>query len=253
MVKTVRLGMPFRAHHTTDANAYMLGVVNWASQNRFAVSPSVAWTSLLPFTFNLIWTGALNDRAGAATWELDGSMGTRPIDYFAMIHDDIKPDGGWIGTLVGELEATGADLISAVVPIKDGRGLTSTAVDDTGDAWNPRRLTLKEVHDLPPTFGDSDVGGALLLNTGLWVCRFDRPWVERVGFRQQDCIVRRGGRFVAQTTPEDWDFTRQVRLQGGKVLATRKVGLEHERPEFTNRRPWGVWASDEGDSWSKAA
>jgi hypothetical protein len=194
---------------------------------------------LLPYTFNTLWTGFLNMRGR------DG----RPIPYFGMIHDDVIPDAGWLDALLGVLDETGADIVSAVVPIKDARGLTSTAADSTGDEWSPRRLAMRELVKLPDTFGEREChehfGGPILLNTGLWVARFDRPWVEKVSFRQQDKIIRLpDGSWTCQTKPEDWDFSRQVRALGGKLLATRKVGLDHERSEWTNRRAWGTWESD---------
>lgn len=230
----VGLMMPMRNAAGGDADALARGIAMKATDGRFDIAPGVAWTSILPYTFNLLWAGFLNMRR------------ERPIRYVAMIHDDIRPADGWLDTLVGELERTDADMVSAVVPIKDHRGLTSTGVDDTGDEWNPRRLSMTEAFMLPETFGDADLGFPVLLNTGLWVARFDRPWVERVCFRQCDKIERMpDGSFVPQTRPEDWDFSRQLRSLGCKIVATRKVKLTHERSEWHNAAPWGKWQSDE--------
>jgi hypothetical protein len=181
--------------------------------------------SLLTHSFNCLWASMLNDPA---------------FTHFAMIHSDVCPDPGWLDVLLAELDATGADLVSAVVPLKNGRGLTSTALD-TGDPWCPRRLSLAEIWERDETWTEP----GLLLNTGLWVCRRG-DWCERVQFRQQD-RVRRGpsGTFEVHTIPEDWDFTRQVREHGGRVYATRKVHLYHERREFHTAKPWGQWKTDE--------
>lgn len=232
--KLVALAMPNRAPAGVDAEALAAGIAGKATQSgQFDVAPGVAWTSLLPYTFNMLWTGFLN-------WK----QPRRP-DYFAMIHDDIVPDAGWLDTLIGILETEKADLVSAVVPIKDARGLTSTAIDTTGDHWNPQRLTMTEVAARPVTFGCAHAGGPLLLNTGLWVCRFDAPWCEKVHFRQQDRVVKSAsGEFYPQTISEDWDFSRQVRGHGGKILATSAVGLVHERAMYHNRSPWGEWTVD---------
>lgn len=228
-VPVVGVGMPLRGTHAHVVAA--MGVA-YATNGKCAIIPAFSSTSLLPFTFNNLWTGFLNRR------KEDG------IAYFAMIHDDVCPVSGWLDTLMAELEANDADAVSAVVPIKDTRGLTSTAVDGL-DEWNPRRLALKEIFDLPETFSENDVGGPLLLNTGLWLCRLDRSWCEKVAFRQQDRIVKLAdGTFAPQTKSEDWDFSRQMRLQGCKLFATRKVHLEHERPEWTNTRLWGTWDTD---------
>ena len=196
-----------------------------------SVQPTFAQASLLPLAFNLLWTQALN---AAKCGELT---------HFAMLHDDVCPDPGWLDVLLSELEWREADIVSAVVPMKDGRGLTSTALDVTGDEWNPYRLTLAEAFDREETFTHP----AILLNTGCWVCRLDRPWCRKVWFRQCDRTREEpDGNLSAQTASEDWNFSRDVRACGGtRLYATRKVRLDHERAEFTNRHPWGMWTRDE--------
>jgi len=231
----IALGLPHRSPPGFDQEALLCGIRSKASLkvDTVDVAPSMTWTSLLPYTFNLLWTGAINGRPA--------------LTHFAMLHDDIIPAAGWLDVLLEELETNDADLVSAVVPIKDGRGLTSTAVDCNPDKWNPRRLTMHEICGLPDTFGTEHVGGPILLNTGCWLARIDRPWAESVRFRQQD-EIRKGesGLFEAHTIPEDWDFSRQLHERGAKILATRKVKLHHSMPGFTNERPWGAWKTDEG-------
>lgn len=230
MNPVVALAMPLRNVQGMDREALARGIAAKATSRAVAIAPGQAWTSILPYTFNLLWCGFLGRRA---------ELG---LTHFAMIHDDIRPQEDWLDVLMDELAANDADVVSAVVPIKDNRGLTSTAIDDTGDEWNPRRLTLAEVFDRDETFTDQKI----LVNTGLWVCRFDRPWCERVAFRQQDRVIHTpDGKFIPSTKPEDWDFTRQVRGRGGRVFATRRVAIEHERPEWHNRFPWGTWKADE--------
>lgn len=223
----VFLGMPLRPAGTPHFVAMLASET--ASDGRADVQRAFASTSLLPFTFNQLWSSALNARADGFT-------------HFAMIHDDVLPGEGWLDKLMIELEANDAEIVSAVVPIKDAMGLTSTAVDDTGDEWNPRRLTLHEVFQLPETFTHPKI----LLNTGLWVCRLDRPWVDKVSFRQQDRIVRRmDGTCEPQTKSEDWDFSRQVRSLGfDRLFATRKVALDHDTPQWHTRHPWGTCKTD---------
>jgi hypothetical protein len=231
----IALGLPHRQSPGVDHEAMLCGIRMKASlkTDDYEVAPAMTWTSLLPYTFNLLWTGAIN--------------GSRKFDYFAMLHDDITPQAGWLDVLLEELIANDADLVSAVVPIKDERGLTSTAVDSNPDQWNPRRLTMREVCRLPDTFGSEHVGGPILLNTGCWVVRLGRTWTEQVRFRQQDEIRKNAdGVFEAHTIPEDWDFSRQLHSHGAKILATRKVKLHHGSPSFTNVRPWGQWESDQG-------
>ncbi len=194
-------------------------------------------TSMLTRCFNMLWCDAINARSAHA------------ITHVAMIHDDICPDPGWLDVLMDELESTGADMISAVIPIKNERGLTSTSVD-IGDPWIVRRLTMHEVFQMPPTFSASDVswnpdGKPLLLNTGLWLAKFDPAWVEQISFKFVNRIVKMpDGVWMSQDIPEDWDFSRQLHAFGCKLLATRKVGLYHQDPQFHNRHAWGTHATD---------
>jgi hypothetical protein len=192
--------------------------------------------SLLACVFNSAWARAC-DLYDAG--ELDG---------FAMIHSDIAPPPGWLDVLHREMLATGADVIAAAVPIKDDRGLSSTGVDDTGDPWRIRRLTMRQLKDLPETFTEADVGGPLLLNTGLWFCRLG-PWCDRVCFTIRDTIRKepdRDGKLrrKARVQPEDWDFSRQCRALGLNLAATRKVVVRHFGEEFwSNQDVWG-WDHD---------
>lgn len=215
-------------------------------------------TSLAIRCFNLLLCDVLNLRKRF------------PITHFAMMHDDICPDDGesrWLDILLDELEATGADMVSAVVPIKNAAGCTSTAVDMDGAPWVTRRLTMTEIMGLPPTFTIDDIPwrlpeSQLLVNSGLWLCRVDSGWMEKafpltnpsgapreasLAFRDYARIVQLpNGEYVAEDISEDWDWSRQLNAFGLKLAATRKVGLYHERPEFHNREAWGAWATDIG-------
>jgi hypothetical protein len=197
--------------------------------------------SLLPTVFNVCWSRARTlYRRGECT-------------HFAMVHADMGAPPGWIDTLHEQMQLANVDLISAVVPIKDMRGLTSTAIDDTGDPWRVRRLTLKEVDALPETFTDEDLGGKLLVNTGLWLCRLG-DWCRKVCFRQQDCIIEQeDGQDAARTIPEDWDFSRQLKALGVRIAATKAVRVKHygEMP-FASWEKWG-WDTDEANGQHPAA
>lgn len=235
----VFLGMP-----NYDGNVNMFAAMSFAtgaSKGKCKVFRSQSKSSLLPDAFNSLWVDCLNQR------------GKHGFTHFAMLHSDIAPEDGWVDTLVSELERTGADLISAVSPIKDTRGVTSTAIDDQRDPWTVlRRLTLKEVYNLPETFGAAEagwIGHRLLVNTGCWVCRLDRPWVEQcdtVFFEIKTRIIRENGGFTRQVIPEDWAFSRAVQDAGGRVLATRLVRLHHYGfHAYSNASPWGHWNEDE--------
>lgn len=193
-------------------------------------------SSILPLTFDVCWVHALTEyEKGEAT-------------HFAMLHDDVCPRENWLGILLDECDRLAADVVSAVVPLKDQRGLTSTAIDDTGDIWNPRRLSMKEIYDRDETFTDP----AILLNTGCWVADLSKPWtraerggVLNISFHQRNRIIRTPTGWQAQTRSEDWEFSRLVRQNGGTgQYATRKVSLFHEHSQWSNAGVWGTCQSD---------
>lgn len=221
-------------------------------------------SSLLACGFNQFWATALKLQQKGM-----------PITHFAMLHADIVPDTGWLEILMEDLLTSGADLVGAVVPIKDPLGLTSTAIDDPKDPFNvTRRLTMNEVYKLPEVFSATDCGyeeGRLLLNTGCWVCDFTKPWrlqseidsdtgkeVLKLRFTIRDQIRVHRSKvkndsgievdkvdYIPVVDPEDWNFSRQLQKLGAKVRATRRVGLDHKGGlPFSSREPWGEWEWD---------
>lgn len=200
--------------------------------------------SLLAFGFNDLWCQAVNLAA----------KGT--YNRFAMLHADVCPEEqGWLDRLERILQETGADVVSVVVPIKDMRGLTSTAIGDREDPWRVRgRITMRELMNMPQTFRGCDYepypDGVLLVNTGCWMARLDRgDWQRRVHFEIRDRIVElEGGELKAQCMPEDWHFSHQLRRLGVDVVATRAVAVRHVgRMEFVNNQVWGKYERD--PSW----
>jgi len=189
--------------------------------------------SLLAWNFNYPWAQAL-------TLQLHGSR----VDYFAMQHADIEPPDYWLDDLIEEMEAHDLDVLGVAVPIKDHHGLTSIALDrPDGDTWRPLcRLTLQEIFRLPETFTSETVGHPLLINTGLWVCRFDQAWNRKLRFTINDRIVFHVQRdaFTPQVEPEDWYFSRLCHELKLKVGCTRKIPVIHRGDApYTNAQPWG--------------
>lgn len=191
-------------------------------------------SSLLTMAFNSLWCTALN---------------ARPIDYFAMIHDDIVPSGDWwLDRMIDELRRSGADVLSVVMPIKDERGLTSTSfmAPSTGKM---RRLTMRQAAKLPPTFDAALAGhpGKMLLpNTGLWVCDFTKPWVEKICFTVRDRNFKDGGAWVTQCFSEDWDFGVQCAALGLRVCVTRAIEAVHIGEfKYPNFQGWGSLETDD--------
>jgi len=235
--KRIFLGMPGYGKQTQAAGRALWRAC--ADMNRVYVSQQVG--SLLASNFNQLWCEALNLV----------NEGKR-VDYFAMLHDDIGAEDGWLDSLIAELEAQELDVLQVVVPIKDSRGMTSMALHKEGDNWMPHcRLSMRDVFELPETFTSDDLGRKLLLNTGCWVCKFNIEWAKRVHFEINDRIVfnRSCLRYQAQTEPEDWGFSRQLHEVGQgptshlpplKIGATRKVKIIHQGEVIVgNDSPWG--------------
>lgn len=195
-------------------------------------------TSLLAHNFNLLWCWALNTAKKGQ------------IDYFAMQHSDIEPEDYWLDKLIDELEARNLDVLGVVSPIKDTRGITSIALDrEDGYTWKPHcRLSMSEIMRLPETFTSEDVKGLhVLLNTGLWVCKFDLKWASKVHFAINDRIVLDPeGNYVPEVESEDWYFSRLLHEQGLRIGCTRKVKLVHRgQMAFRNSVAWGTSDYDE--------
>lgn len=175
--------------------------------------------SLLPMNFNTLLDRAIKARNEGL------------VTHFAMVHSDVQARAGWLDILAGELEETGANLISAVIPIKSDEGLTSTAIGTVEDPWSYRYVHLEDRANLPATFGPDDVcddDEVLLVNTGLWLCDLRDPFWDTACFR---FVTRTGfdadGRRVSEIRPEDWELSRDMDAAGLQYRATWKVDIVH--------------------------
>lgn len=233
----VVLGMPRRGNQVSFGalQAYDL------FPTRGAVEVIRTWSlsTVLDHSFNQLWACALNlhEKVGAT--------------HFALIHDDVCPqEHGWMDTLVEEMDRHDADAIGTVIPIKTEQGLTSTAVasyDTSGDIWVNRRLTMTEVWEqLPETFSSEDVGGPLLLNTGLWVCKLGEWSRKDICFQTLNRLSRDpAGELIAESLSEDWNFSRQMTKRHCKLVATRKVKVVHDGDyAYPNDHAWGTLKQD---------
>lgn len=194
-------------------------------------------SSACAMTFNMLWIQALE----LAEQKL--------CTHFLMWHTDILPEDWFIDKMMDLMEKTGADVLSAVAPLKSNHGSTSTAIDEpVGDEdpyFRVRRLTLKEVHAMPEkTFTDPK----LLLNTGLMLVDLRKPWPDDCYFTIEDKIIRYRGKRTAVMMPEDWGFSRMARKAGKSLWATREVALRHMgMASFPNNSPWGDMERDSGN------
>src|SRR5262245_44359667 len=178
---------------TYDGTTTALSARNvWAtaSQNH-VVLPATEDFSLIPLNCNRLWCRALNTRQA------------NQLKWFAMLHADVGPEPYWLDRLIAAAEKHGADLLSAVVPIKSQYGMTSTAIFKPGGLVG-RFYRLSTSQILHPAFPETfdihaavealahlpeelrEVGlprEALLVNTGCMVMRLDRPLpAERLWF-----------------------------------------------------------------------
>lgn len=191
--------------------------------------------SLLTATFNGMWCRALNLRVPTPPSELG-------LSHFLMMHADVRPRvvvKHWFDTLLEEMESVEADVISAAIPIKDIRGLTSIAMDT--DPWKPMRLTQRQIHGLPVTWVCENV----LFNTGLMLVDFRKPWVEEFHFDMRNRIVQdeASGRWVHDVAPEDWEMSRWCHRRGLRCAVTRAVTVDHFGSTFwSSDQVWGAEA-----------
>lgn len=205
--------------------------------------------SSLSHNFNKCWLQAL------------GCV-NNPITHFAMLHDDVSVSPLWISTLLDVMDETKADLVSAVIPIKNLHGLTSTGYGDPNDWYDYRRLTMKEACELPETFTIDDLpeqkqaGKCLLINTGCWIADMRRaqwnikdPLTGQLAFhfwQDHRITIWPDGIYCPEFCPEDWNWSRLCHKYGLKVVATRKVKvLHHGNQAYPNDHAWGDATDDE--------
>jgi hypothetical protein len=164
-------------------------------------------SSLLAYGFNQLWVNAVQSRPG--------------VTHFAMVHADIVPEARWLDKMLRLMREKGADILSAVAPIKDGSGDTSTALDEP---LRPRRLPYAEIcRRWQATWTDP----LLLVNTGLMLVDLSWPGVDKVWFTIADRIDWSSGEPHIGVLPEDWGFSRMARQHGAKIWATREIALTH--------------------------
>lgn len=170
-------------------------------------------------------------------------------DYFAMLHVDMNVPAGWITKLMVEMDECECDVIHAPAAIKDGRGLTSTAIAYADEDWGlTRRITTTELNNLPETFTvetirdhlDADAKW-LLPNTGCMLMRADSWLKDFPGFEVRDRIRRHTEEiWVSEVLPEDWNFGLWCGRNGIEVAGTRKVVTEHfGRVGHSSNQTWG--------------
>jgi len=252
----VLVAMPVSGGETEISSA-LSAAVRAAERTLVSIKPEGG--SCLPHVFNRLWVEGLG-RAG------------NPYTHFAMLHNDVEAAPNWVDTLIDEMDATGAVVMSAVVGIKDPKGVTSTGVGSPDDEYDYRRITATELHKLPETFGLSHIamsgiwpaeytaGKRLLVNTGCWITRLDWPgWHAKDAdgflkfFFEQRCRIQvwPDGHYCPEFSPEDWRMSRYVAREGGLVMATRKIRTVHYgKYGFASNSRWGAPTDVEIDGFN---
>lgn len=202
-------------------------------------------TSLLALGFNTLLCQAMN------------AYEKGEITHLAFLHADVAPESWWIDKLMDVIEEKEADFVSVVTPIKDSRGLTSTAIGLPDEPWYPmRRLTMHEVHQFPETFDAKDIGyedEILLHNSGCWIADLRSDIFRQTNedgslcahFTLRDLVAKVDGEWRAYSESEDWFFSRRLHELGARTFATRAVMLNHVGNfHFPNHMPWGTNSAD---------
>jgi hypothetical protein len=183
--------------------------------------------SVLTKNFNILYCQALNRRP--------------QVDRFCMHHDDVLAQPGWLTKMLTLMNKHGADILSVAIPIKDKRGLTSTAMDlrSTENPYRIKNLSLRELHeDFEPTFTHPN----LLVNSGLMLVNLSRPECEKLVFRFTDEILpdpKQPGKLAAYGVSEDWNFSAQAHALGLKVFCTTEVRVHHVGQYKFDNSNWG--------------
>lgn len=204
----------------SQTKASKMGLIKYVETSSF---------SILPHNFNILWTNALNMRP--------------QITHFCMLHDDIDIQTmWWLDLMMDIMNEHEADILSVISPIKDKRGLTSTALE-TDDYWKPKRLTMFEAMERPKTFTNKK----LLINTGCMLVDIRNDWVEKIAFKFETEIVKSmtTNKLTPRNMPEDWLFSIAAKKHGAKIYATREIELHHiGQSAFANNLAWGTVRSD---------
>lgn len=232
----VLLGIP--AGGTGTVSAGTAAAICQVATSKRQVAVAFRAASLLPFCFNQLVCEAINGRRNKK----------HPIQVLLLLHDDVVPGGtDWLDRFLDIMETMKLDVLSAIVPIKDQKGLTSTGLDT--DRWRPRRLTMTEIDKMPETFTDeyiySRFGHKLLVNTGLMAIRLG-DWCKDMAFSFDNRIIEGpDGVFHPEVEPEDWRFSRWCAMHKLRYGATRAIRVIHLGTfGFGNTGAWGEMEVD---------
>lgn len=173
------------------------------------ITYSAISSSLLCYNRNRAWCEALNRRM------------QNDCTHLLFIDSDVEPARpDWLDHMLNEMERVKAQVLGAVVPLKDSDGETSCAIATT--EWAARRMTIRNLQTYPDTFTEE----GLLVSTGLMLINMsDGNWHSQTHFTIKDRLTW-DGEFKAEVFPEDWYFCNKCHDLGVRVWAT-KIPLTH--------------------------
>ena len=222
-------------------------VLNYVSQGvQHDITYRSVSSSLLANCFNRLLCSCINE----GCW-----------DWFALVHSDIVPSVEyWMDVMREQAMRHGCWLLHGVSPIKNHRGVTSTALGNAHDEWGyVRRVTVKQTFLLPETWTCTDYlnsfGGpvpdnpCMLPNTGCLLMKADdalRQFAIDRGFTIKDRIVpAANGQLISWCVPEDWGTGYWCAQNGIQPWATRALNICHKgEMDFVMTAPWGQWDED---------
>lgn len=201
------------------------------------------------------------------------------LKWFAMCHADVVPEEMWVDKLIKIAEERNLDMVSCVIPIKDTKGISSTAIEVEGSdhfpfmrisqaqIWDknfPVTFTKEEVvrslsadksriydpvvqpiadHLQTPTLAEYDIENInLLLNTGCMIIRLDQEFSDKVYFHIANSIYKNEetGKRITYFYPEDWFVSRLIAKEGGRIAGTKALRVQHYGvSEYNNFETWG--------------
>jgi len=239
-----------------DIGSLCVNALMTAASPKHSIRYQIQGLSLLARNFNTLW---------CAAWEAQS-------DYFVMLHSDIgirAPAGfvgSWLDAFIERIEEAKAAVLSAVVPIKNNIGHTSTALQLTRDnSFTLRRVVIKDLPKLPVKWITRDdlcalyqvnpeVAGPMLVNTGAMIMDLKRfPWAKErwCGFEIRDHLAwSLDGVPRPFSAPEDWRLSQFLFKQGWMYAATKEFPIAHlGSSPYSNYGAWGMDEDTEGPTW----
>jgi len=175
-------------------------------------------------------------------------LNQKTYTHFALHHDDLQAPPGWLDHLHEVMEDTGATVVSAVVAIKDLRGVTSTGWQDPMNG-NVRRITTTELMALPGVIKAEHSplkSFYLAVNTGLTLIRIGEWMKDWPGFQIQTQLRFEEDQYRCYVMSEDWGMSHWLQSRGHLVVATKHLNIVHHGSMiYETDHAWGKYKTDE--------